>query len=62
MPVFDTPITTDDNALDKVLKQRLPVVLYLYDRPNKTLDDALARVAHDNAGELIVARIDATIG
>ena len=40
MPVFDTPITTDDQSLKKVLGQKLPVVLYLYDRPSPALDDA----------------------
>ncbi len=60
MPVFDAPINTDEANLDKVLKQRLPIVLYLYDRPNKALDDAFARVARDNVGELIVARVDAS--
>jgi thioredoxin len=58
MPVFDTPINTDEANLDKVLKQRLPVVLYLFDQPNKALDDAFARVARDNVGELIVARVN----
>ena len=31
MPVFNTPITTDDTNLAKVLGQPLPVALYLYD-------------------------------
>jgi thioredoxin 1 len=60
MPVFDTPITTDEANLNKVLGQRLPVVLYLFDKPNKALDDAFQRVAKENAGELLVARIDAS--
>lgn len=59
MPVFDTPISTDDRSIDRVLGQRLPVVLYLFDAPNKPVDDALSRAAHENAGELLVTRINA---
>ncbi len=58
MPVFDAPITTDDANLKKVLGQKLPVVLYLYDRPDAALDAALGRVARDHAGELLVTRVD----
>jgi thioredoxin 1 len=58
MPVFDAPITTDEVNLNKVLGQRLPVVLYLFDKPNKALDDAFQRVAKENAGEILVARVD----
>jgi thioredoxin len=58
MAVFDTPVTTNDASLDKVLRQKLPVILYLYDRPNKALEDALNRVARENAGEMLVARVD----
>ncbi len=60
MPVFDTPIHTDDTNLDKVLKQSLPVVLYLYDKPNKALDDTLNHAARENKGELLFVRIDAS--
>lgn len=58
MPVFDTPITTDDANLNRVLGQKLPVLLYLYDRPNPSLDDAFKRAAKENAGDILVARID----
>jgi len=60
MPVFDAPIITDDNNLTRVLKQKLPVVLYLYDKPNKALDDSLSRAAKENAGELLFTRVDAS--
>ncbi len=59
MPVFDTPITTDDRSLSKVLKQSLPVVLYLYNRPDPALDAAFQQAAKDYAGEILVARVDA---
>ncbi|MBI5668961.1 MAG: thioredoxin [Chloroflexi bacterium] len=61
MPVFDTPIHTDDNNLNKVLAQPLPVVLYLYDSRQKAdtpLEDAINTIAKKNAGSLLVARID----
>jgi len=58
MPVFDTPITTNDDALDRVLGQSLPVLLYLYDAPNSNLDAAFKRVAKDHSGEILVAKVD----
>lgn len=58
MPVYDTPITTDDTNLKKVLAQTLPVVLYLYDRPDNALDDAFARAAKENAGEILIAKVN----
>ncbi len=58
MPIFDTPITTDDNSLDRILGQDLPVLLYLYDSANPNLDTAFKRVAKENAGNLLVAKID----
>jgi thioredoxin 1 len=62
MPVFDTPITTDDANLRKVLSQKLPVLLYLYDsrqKSDKPSDDAVAGLAKKNSGALLVARVDA---
>ena len=59
MPVFNTPITTDDNSLPKVLRQPLPVVLYLYDKPDAALDAALNQAAREHAGELLFTRVDA---
>lgn len=59
MPVYDAPITTDDRSLDRVLGQKLPVVLYLFDTPNKPVDDALSRAARENAGDLLVTRVNA---
>ncbi|NDJ59961.1 MAG: thioredoxin [Chloroflexi bacterium] len=58
MAVFDTPITTDGQNLEKVLRQHLPVVLYLYSDANKALDAAFNRAAKANAGEILVARVD----
>lgn len=61
MPVFDTPITTDDRNLSKVLGQNLPVAVFLYDsrqKANRPLEDALNTVARKQAGELLIARVD----
>jgi thioredoxin len=60
MPVFDTPITTDDISLKKVLAQKLPVVLYLYEKPSPALEEILNRAAREHAGEILVTRIDAS--
>ncbi len=59
MPVFDTPITTDDTNLQKVTSQKLPVVLYLYDRANADVEQTLREIAQEHAGKLLVARVDA---
>lgn len=58
MPVYDTPITTDDNNLQKVLKVGLPIMLYLHDRPNPQMDDVLKQIARDNVGKMLVVRLD----
>jgi thioredoxin 1 len=58
--MFDTPITTDDTNLQKVLGQALPVVLYLYDRPHAALDATLKQVAREHRGKLLVTRVDAS--
>jgi len=61
MAVFDTPITTDDRNLSKVLGQNLPIVVYLYDSrqgSNKPLEDALKDIASKHVGELLVTRVD----
>ncbi len=61
MPVFDTPIHTDDNNLKKVLAQNLPIVLYLYDsrqKADKPLEDAINTIARKKAGSLLVAQVD----
>jgi thioredoxin 1 len=59
MPVFDTPITTDDNSIERILGQRLPVLVYFYDSAHRTLDEAVNSIAKAHAGDLLVVRIDA---
>jgi len=59
MPIFDTPITTDDNNLKKVLGQKEPALLILHEGAlDKPLDDAIRKEAKRNAGDLLVVRVD----
>lgn len=61
MPVLDTPITTDDRNLKKVLGQKQPALLVLHDgrQTDKPLQNAMKKIARQNAGELLVVRVDA---
>ncbi len=62
MPIFNTPINTDDNNLAKVMGQSLPIALYLYDNrtgANRTLDEAINNAAKEYAGQVLVVRVDA---
>ncbi|MBA3868355.1 MAG: thioredoxin [Anaerolineae bacterium] len=62
MPIFNTPINTDDNNLSKVLGQNLPVALYLYDshRSDRSLDEAINKAAKQYAGQALIVRVDAS--
>jgi len=56
--VFDTPITTTDASLDRVLGAGLPVEL-VFHNGDKGLDETLTSLAAKNAGKLLVVKIDA---
>jgi thioredoxin 1 len=58
MAVFDTPITTNEQNLPKVVAQTLPVAVYLYNSRDKNFDEALAQLAKEHAGKLLIARVD----
>jgi len=59
MPRFDTPITTNDQSLDRVLAAGLPVALVLSrGEMDRSLEEALRQVAKTDAGSLLVARVD----
>jgi len=61
MPIFDTPITSDDNNLKKVLNQKTPSLLVLHNGGlDKPLEDAINKEAKKNAGDLLVIRVDTT--
>jgi thioredoxin 1 len=59
MPIFDTPITTNDASYERVLAQNKPLLMYLYSRPDEAMDQALNRIASAHAGDLLVVRINA---
>lgn len=60
MPILDTPITTDDNNIKKILSQAVPVVLVFHnDDIDKPLADALDKSAKKHAGDLLVVRMNA---
>src|SRR5436190_20599960 len=56
--VFDTPITTTDASLDRVLGTGLPVEL-VFLNGGKSLDETLNSLAAKNAGKMLVVKIDA---
>ena len=51
--VFDTPINSNDQSLDRVLKVGLPVALIFVDGAS-ALDDAANRLARAHAWSLIL--------
>jgi thioredoxin 1 len=56
--VFDAPLTTTDQSLDRVLAAGLPVALVFLDG-GSGLDDRLARLAREEAGKLLVVKVHA---
>jgi thioredoxin len=59
MPILNTPITTDDKNLKKVLGQKQPALLILHNGSlDKPLEDTLRKEAKRNAGDLLVVRVD----
>lgn len=60
MPIFDTPITSDDAGLQKILQQKMPIILYLYNQADANLDAMLNTVAKEYSGKLLVVRLNAS--
>jgi thioredoxin 1 len=56
--VFDTPLNSNDQSLDRVLKAGLPVALVFVDGAG-ALDDTLERLARAQAGKLLVVKVKA---
>ncbi|HZQ08410.1 MAG TPA: thioredoxin [Anaerolineae bacterium] len=55
---FDTPLNTNDQSFDRVLKAGLPLVtMFLSGTTDSALDDALKSLAKTNAGNLLVAKV-----
>lgn len=56
--MFDTPITTNDQSIDRVLATGMPVLfVFLEGAAPEALENALNRAARENAGKLLVAKI-----
>ncbi len=63
MRTFDTPITTTDQNVDRVLNAGLPVVMVFFNRPApKSLEQTLKDLAERYAGRLLVVKIAAEDG
>lgn len=58
-PLFDTPIFSGDQSIDRVFKTGLPVLLFFYNGsiPGE-LDQALKSMAKQDAGRLLVVLVD----
>mgnify|MGYP001007352679 CR=1 FL=1 len=60
MPRFDTPLHTNDQSIDRVLNSGLPVVLVIWRGSlDGSLEESLRQIARNDAGRLLVARLDA---
>jgi thioredoxin len=62
MPVYDTPLQTNDQSLDRLLNAGLPVLLLVWDSRRGAdggLEATLKQIARAEAGNLLVARLDA---
>ncbi len=57
-PVFDTPLNTTDQSLDRVLSAGLPVALVFVDGPS-AIDDTLNRLARQHAGKALLVKLNA---
>jgi thioredoxin 1 len=59
MPQFNTPINTNDQSLDRVLANPLPVLLVLSkDGLSAPVQTSLEQVAREEAGKLLVAKLN----
>jgi thioredoxin len=60
MPRFDTPLTTNDLSIERVLKAGMPVALVIWSHTlDASLDEAMRQVAQTDAGRLLVAKLNA---
>ncbi len=55
---FSEPINSNDQSLERVLAAGLPVAL-VFENGANSLDEALGRLARDNAGQLLVVKVKA---
>lgn len=58
-PIFDTPLFSSDQSVDRVLKSGLPVLLVFLNRPTLPgLEQALKSLAKQHAGNLLIVQMD----
>ncbi len=58
MVAFDTPLTTSDQSIDRVLKAGLPVLLVFLNGPAPAnISDSLRKLARENQGKLLVVQV-----
>jgi thioredoxin 1 len=56
---FDTPITTSDQSVDRVLAAGLPIALIFLDGfHHPALDPVMERLARENVGKLLVVKVN----
>lgn len=56
--VFDAPLITNDQSIDRVLAAGQPVVFIFHDDPlPPPLEQAMKRLARENAGQLLVVQV-----
>jgi thioredoxin 1 len=59
MPQFNTPINTNDQSLERVLANPLPVLLVLSDNGlSAPVQTSLEQIAREEAGKLLVAKLN----
>ncbi len=57
MPILDTPITANDNTLNKVLAQKKPTILIFHKTLDTPLEDALRSLAQKHSGKLFLVKL-----
>jgi thioredoxin 1 len=62
MPQFDTPINTNDQSVDRVLANPLPVMLILNNNGalNSAINATLEDIARTERGKLLIAKLNTT--
>jgi thioredoxin 1 len=61
MAIFDAPITTNDQSIQKVFAQDLPIVLLFFEQDiDKPLADAVQKESKRNAGQVLFVRVKAS--
>jgi thioredoxin 1 len=56
--IFDAPLTTNDQSIDRVLAAGLPVILVFVDGSSQAgLAETMDRLARENAGKLLVVKV-----